>query len=71
MWKVVGKRKRLKSVRFFKQDDNMLFMSMSDTLISHFVVSEISVRISLDEHLEYRELYLVRRFLMSLSVIPG
>lgn len=71
MWKVVGKRKRLKSVRFFKQDDNMLFMSMLDTLISHFVVSEISVRISLDEHLEYRELYLVRRFLMSLSVIPG
>lgn len=70
MWKVVGKRKRLKSVRFFKQDDSMLFVIVSDTLISHSVVSVISVRISFDEHLEYRELYLVRRFLMSLSVIP-
>ena len=70
MWKVVGKRKRLKSIRFFKQDDSMLFVIVSDTLISHSVVSVISVRISFDEHLEYRELYLVRRFLMSLSVIP-
>ena len=70
MWKVVGKRKRLKFVRFFKQDDSMLFVIVSDTLISHSVVSVISVRISFDEHLEYRELYLVRRFLMSLSVIP-
>ena len=67
---MVGKRKRLKSVRFFKQDDSMLFVIVSDTLISHSVVSVISVRISFDEHLEYRELYLVRRFLMSLSVIP-
>lgn len=64
-----GNRKSLNPIRFFKQDDSMLFMIVSDTLISHSVVSKISVRISFDEHLEYRELYLLRRFLMSLSVI--